>query len=91
MKTSNLLKTSLGVLLTTIVIMGIVEFIENKKLKTCESRQSFRCPRLTCSASDDLCGYRPWICDPASKNNDCVNNKICIGYCSSSEKNKCYA
>lgn len=91
MKTSNLLKTSLGILLTTIVIMGLVEFIENEKLKTCESRQSFRCPRLTCSNNDDQCGHTPWICDPASKTNDCLTNKICIGYCSTNQKNKCYA
>ena len=88
MKTSNLLKTSLGVLLTTIIILGVVEYIEKGKLKTCESRQSVRCPRFTCPIKDDQCGDRPWICDVDDQT--CSKGKKCIGYCTTGEKN-CYA
>ena len=94
MKTSNYLKVSLGFLITLIVIIAIAEALAKKKLKTCESRQSFRCPRFTCPMADGTpgkpgqCGHRPYIC--SDSDNTC-NDKICIGYCSKKEENKCFA
>jgi len=84
MKTSNYLKASLGFLVTGIIILGIVEALAKRKLKECESRQSFRCPRFTCPQSDDQCGSRPHIC---SDSDATCSIKKCIGYCSKTEKN----
>jgi hypothetical protein len=94
MKTSVLLKTSLGLLLTIIVIIGIMEIIEKQKLKECISRQSVRCPRFTCPVPDLTenggCGSRPHICPPGE--DTCgPTDMICIGYCNGNLKNKCYA
>ena len=92
MKTSNLLKINLGLLVTLIVIIGIMEIIQKMKLKECISRQSVRCPRFTCPSSDKNsnggCGARPYICPDGS--NSCNGSEICIGYCNESLKLKCY-
>ena len=88
MKTSNLLKISLAFLLVMIIVIGIMEFKSKRALKTCEGRQSFRCPRFTCPIADPSssgCGTRPYVCPT----NDCTREKICIGYCTKNEKN-CY-
>ena len=83
MKTSILLKISLGLLLTIIVVVGVMEILEKEKLKRCIQRQSFRCPRFTCPGKDDTsdggCGARPYICPDGD--DKCDENKICIGYC----------
>ena len=84
MKTSNYLKGSLGFLITLIIIVAIAEALAKKKLKTCESRQSFRCPRFTCPEPDSQCGHRPYICPQSNKT---CNQKTCVGYCSQSENN----
>ena len=84
MKTSNYLKVSLGFLVTGIVIVGIMEALAKRKLKACESRQSFRCPRFTCPEADDQCQHRPYIC---SDSDATCSQKTCIGYCSKSENN----
>ncbi len=86
MKTSNYLKVSLGFLITVNIILAITEAISKKKLKTCESRQSFRCPRFTCPVPDTYCGERPWICLGGSPN--CSGNHTCIGNCTN--EIKCY-
>lgn len=84
MKTSNYLKVSLGFLVSAIVILGIVEFLARRKLKDCETRQSFRCPRFTCPESDSQCGSRPYICTDSEST---CNIKKCIGYCGKTENN----
>jgi len=85
MKTSNLLKISLGILVTTIFIIIIMEVVAKEQLKECESRQSFRCPRFTCPYSNKTCGYKPWICPKDQPT--CSGNELCIGYCDKNEKN----
>tara|TARA_Y100001972_G_C7585315_1_gene293466 strand:+ start:594 stop:860 length:267 start_codon:yes stop_codon:yes gene_type:complete len=85
MKTSNLLKGSLSILITLILIVGLMEYIAKKDLKTCESRQSPGCPRFTCPGSNKTCGHRPWICP--SESASCEGNEICIGFCDKDEKN----
>ena len=96
MKTSNYLKASLTFLVTTIFVLGAMEMLKKRDLKTCESRQSFRCPRFTCPTSSvnsnsdtdkPPCGSRPWICP--NHMNTCSGQEICIGYCKKDEKN-CY-
>ena len=87
MKTSNYLKVSLGFLVSAIIILGIAEALQKRKLKNCESRQSFRCPRFTCPGNSKKCGHRPWICPDG--HNSCNGTEICIGYCKKSE-NDCY-
>lgn len=85
MKTSNLLKFSLGLLVTSIIIVAVLEVLEKKKLKTCEGRQSFRCPRFICPSKNDTCGYKPFICP---KDQDtCTGDERCVGYCNRGEKN----
>ena len=84
MKTSNYLKVSLGFLISGIIVVSIMEVAAKRKLKNCESRQSFRCPRFTCPQSDEKCQHRPYIC--SNIDNTC-NIKYCIGYCSKSENN----
>ena len=83
MKTSNLLKISLCIILTMIIIVGILEIKTKHDLKECESRQSFRCPRFTCHVKDDSCGTRPYICPSGN----CNRGKTCIGYCGKNELN----
>lgn len=88
MKTSNYLKVSLGFLVSINIILAITELISKKKLKNCESRQSFRCPRFTCPNKDKNtpgCGTRPWFCPPGSAT--CSNQHQCVGYCKDGEKN----
>ncbi len=85
MKTSNYLKTSLGFLVTAIIILAVAEALTKRKLKECESRQSYGCPRFTCPETDSQCGNRPWICPPDQKT--CVGQHHCIGYCTKGEKN----
>lgn len=87
MKTSNLLKVSLGLLTTSIIIIGVMEALAKRDLKTCESRQSYRCPRFTCPGETTTCGHRPWICP--QDQTSCSGNEICIGYCKNTENN-CY-
>lgn len=90
MKTSNYLKASLGFLISAIIALGIAEALAKRKLKECESRQSFRCPRFTCPTSDGTssqpgqCGYRPYICP---ENDNTCSQKTCIGYCKKDEPN----
>ena len=83
MKTSNYLKVSLGFLVTANIILAIAEAISKKKLKNCESRQSFRCPRFTCPEKSDQCGVRPWICLPNEK----ICSNTCVGNCSKGDNN----
>ena len=85
MKTSNLLKTSLGILITVTLIVGIMEYVAKNDLKICEKRQSIGCPRFTCPGSNDRCQKRPWICP--GDTNECTGREICIGYCKKHEKN----
>ena len=88
MKTSNYLKVSLGFLVTVNIILAISELVSKNKLKNCETRQSFRCPRFTCPYEDTSkpgCGTRPWFCSDKSKT--CSGNHQCVGYCKSGEKN----
>ena len=85
MKTSNLLKTSLGILISTIFIVTIMEVIAKKQLKECESRQSFGCPRFTCPYKNSTCGYKPWICPPHETS--CSGHEQCIGFCGSGDSN----
>ena len=85
MKTSNLLKTSLGLVITLTFIVGIMEAISKNHLKICEKRQSIGCARFTCPGTNDTCGHRPWICPQDVA--ECEGREICIGYCKNTEKN----
>ena len=85
MKTLPLLKASLGLLVVGNILMVIFTVIAKEKLKTCEKRQSYRCPRFTCPIKDPTCGSSPWICPPNSKSCSSTE-KICIGWCDSSKK-----
>ena len=85
MKTSDLLKTTLSVILTATLIVGVMEYIAKKQLKICESRQSLGCPRFTCPDSNKTCGHRPWKCP--NNTTTCVGDETCIGYCKNDESN----
>ena len=90
MKTSNLLKTSLGILITLIFIVAIMEMVAKGNLKECESRQSFACLRFTCPTTWDdenppPCGNRAFICP--STTTPCANNQICVGHCEKNDLN----
>ena len=85
MKTSNLLKTSLGLIVTLTLIVVIMEAVAKNNLKICEQRQSIGCPRFTCPSQTTKCGHRPWICP--SDVLECEGREICIGYCKNTEKN----
>ena len=87
MKTSDLLKTSFGSLVTLTLIIGMMEMTAKSSLKNCEQHQSIGCPTFTC-ANEGPCGHRPWVC-PADLTT-CSQQEICIGNCEKNELKHCH-
>lgn len=88
MKTSDLLKTSFGILVTLTLIIGIMEMTAKSSLKNCEQHQSIGCPTFTCAEEGPRqCAHRPWVC--SGDVTTCSGEEICIGNCAKGEL-KCY-